>query len=194
MAKDAVATMGAVLPDDTGGRDAVHVAVFAAVSDDKLMPGQAVSILAHDDKTVIVKGLVDGKKGVGIVDPFIDAPIKSGQRFWVYLYPRTITALAHRWSHPAFEKADTSYVPPSQKLVSEKWLKDFCKSHDAPDYKTFMQVVRDHLDSKSNEKSLFVGSQDAHGDIPDELWDHVGNVLGRAIGDDEKPKYFSCSC
>ena len=186
MAKDAVATMGAVLPADAGGRDAVHVAVFSATSPNDLSPGEDVVILAHGEIDAVV---TSGKKGaVGMVDPFIREGVKAGQRFWVYLYPRTITALSHRWSHPAFEAAESSYVPPSQKLVSEKWLRDYCLHSDIPSYKVFMRAVAD-CDSK---EYLHISGQDASGDIPVEVWEHVEAVLGRKIT--ARPKYFSCSC
>lgn len=90
MAKDAVATMGGVLPDDTFGRDAVHVAVFSAFSAVPLGPRQDVSIIAQGEKDVEVGPLGDT---VAIVDPFLSYWVTPGQRFWAYLYPRTITAL-----------------------------------------------------------------------------------------------------
>ena len=114
-AKDAVATMGMILPHDVGGRDAVHVAVIAATAARKLAPGQDV-------------GFIDGERAgtvdqpIGIVDPFLKSTVKTGQRFWLYLYPRTITGLSHKWTHPAFPDEATTgaaYNTPSQKLASE---------------------------------------------------------------------------
>ena len=191
MAKDAVATMGAVLPDDAGGRDAVHVAVFSAVSEGPIRPGTSVGIVKHGERDSVVS--VSCSELIGIVDPYITKVIKPGQRFWVYLYPRTITALSHKWSHPAFEAADSSYVPPSQKLISEKWLRDFCGRNNIPDYETFMQAVQDQLGN--GEDYIFISGQDASGDIPAEMWEHVSNVLGsHKVDADKLPKYFSCSC
>jgi len=190
MAKDAVATMGAVLPKDAGGRDAVHVAVFSATCAEDLTPGEDVRIVSHGEMDAMVEpGMLPGV--VGIVDPFIKGTVKAGQRFWVYLYPRTITALSHRWSHPAFEAVDSSYVPPSQKLVSEKWLRDYCLHSDVPSYKTFMQAVLSH--EGSGDEYLHISGEDASGEIPPELWQHVENVLGRQLHG-KKPEYFSCSC
>jgi hypothetical protein len=189
MAKDAVATMGAVLPDDAGGRDAVHVAVFSAVCEQDLKPGQLVWIVAQGDPDTLVRA-IGSRNAVGIADPFIDKTIPANKRFWVYLMPRTITALSHRWSHPAFEQAASSYVPPSQKLLSEKWLRDYCIRNDVPSYETFMQAV-EHADM--NDEYLHIDGQDASGAIPPELWVHVENILGEKLPA-EKPKYFSCSC
>ena len=84
-------------------------------------------------------------------------------------------------------------MPPSQKLVSEKWLRDYCETHDAPPYDSFVKTAVDYVDSGSDEEYLHFDGQDAHGDIPPELWTHLENVTGRRL-DGEKPKYFSCAC
>lgn len=68
--KDAVATMGALLPEDAAGRDAVHVAVFSARAPVKLFPGQDV-------------GLVDAEAvehGDMVVSPYCDRGGGGGRK------------------------------------------------------------------------------------------------------------------
>jgi len=209
--KDAVATMGTILPDDAGGRDAVHVAVIAVVADSKLAPGQDVGLLTgiapNGEKFASAKP--DEK--IGIVDPFLKSMVWPNQRFWLYLYPRTITGLSHKWTHPAFpeDTPGTTYAAPAQKLSSEQWLRDFVKRADCPDYDTVLAAaVGDHEKNRKPEEDpagyegyfssnndgeyLYFGGRDAHGEIPPEFWDHVEIVTGRKI--EKRAKYFTCSC
>lgn len=194
--KDAVATMGTLLPDDTSGRDAVHVAVFSAISGARLFPGQDVGAVSDGDgrDTAVAP---DGVPMIGIVDPFLRAPVPPGERFWVYLYPRTITALAHRWSHPAFEKTELVYVAPAMKLTSEQWLRHFCDTSDCPSYEEVLgvasQVANGRPGSDFDDEYLHFNGSDAHGEIPPEFWTHVAAVLGRPVKG-PKAKHFSCSC
>jgi hypothetical protein len=128
--------------------------------------------------------------------------VKHGERFWLYLYPRSITSLRHNWTHPAFPDAvaGSTYVNPSRKLESEQWLRNFCERHDFLNYDDFMRTVTEgswHDDEGYNGMSIHddyftVFGSDASGEIPPELWLHVENVLGRRI--DNKPSFFSCSC
>lgn len=191
--KDAVATMGAILPDDAGGRDAVHVAVVAVVAGAKLMPGMDVGLLGPIGSEWHAADV--GERNIGIVDPFIKGVIWPGQRFWLYLYPRTITALSHRWSHPAFPDAASGevYAPPSAKLAAEEWLKDFCARSDCPPYEETITLARKYVESGDSEDYLLARGSDAHGNIPPEFWTHVETVLGRKI-EGSRPAYFSCSC
>ena len=199
--KDAVATMGDILPDDAGGRDAVHVAVISAIAGEELNPGQHIG-LENTFKSENVASTES--KHLGIVDPFIKATVKPGQRFWLYIYPRMITGLNHQWSHPdlPLDNADPTalYHTPAQKLESEKWLRDFCDDRDAVDYETLIKIAEAGEKGYINrEYGGYIGvdcfvvyGNDAHGEIPDRFWNHLEVVTGRRFK--ERPEYFSCSC
>lgn len=196
--KDAVATMGTLLPPDVSGRDAVHVAVFSAISHYPLHPGQDIVAVAFGDgdgDTVVEKGAPT----IAIVDPFLNRVVAPGQRFWAYLYPRTITGLSHRWTHPAFPDDPQTVHPvnlPGSKETSEKWLREFCRTADCPGYEITLGEAAKAIDGQGkfySDDCLHFEGYDAHGDIPDEFWDHVAVVLGRKITG-PKPKYFSCAC
>jgi hypothetical protein len=88
------------LIDGDARRDAVHVAIAPVVAAETLSPGQHVGLTG------------DGRAGtsaapIGIVDPFLTEDVREGQRFWLCLYPNTVTSLRHVWTHPAFK-----VVPP----------------------------------------------------------------------------------
>lgn len=194
MSKDAVATMGDILPDDAGGRDAVHVAVFSATANGRLHPGQGVVLIEHgEDRDAKVAPSFDA---IGIVDPFLDAVVEPGERFWVYLNPRTITALSHRWSHPSFEGAGTTYVAPSQKLASEEWLREWTARADCPGYEAVMDAASRIADGETvgrDDEYMHFDGRDASGEIPPDFWHHAEIVLGQPIMG-RKASYFSCSC
>jgi len=183
--RDALATLGTII-DEFEKRDAIHLAVEPAIAAHSLRPGEHV-------------GFVEGGVGicdapVGIVDPFLKSEVRKGERFWLVVYPRTITSLRHVWTHPAFEEEATK----QQKKDSEAWLREFCRSADCPGYDVVMEVIAkgnigdgyDHC--YLDDEYIHFGGRDAHGDIPSEFWDHVEVVTGKKMT--QRPKYFSCSC
>lgn len=188
--KDAVATMGDVLPDDVEGRDAVHVAVISAKATEKLSPGQDVGYHEGDAGTKF--------PAIGIVDPFIKRAIMPSERFWLFLYPRSITGLRHEWTHPSFDEGapKTTYATPNSKAASEAWLRDFINTADCPDYEELMAGVARAADGSpcewGDDNYLHFSGSDAHGEIPAEFWVHAEIVLGRPIKC--RPQYFSCAC
>src|ERR1700678_3669876 len=139
--KDAVATMGTLLPPDVGGRDAVHVAVIAVTAGQPILPGSHIGFRSPGDAGEDREGFaVHCYKPIGIADPFIEQLIPAGARFWLYLYPRTITGLSHRWSHPAFDDAGAEYYTPAQRLASERWIRNWIEESGwrVPQYEVLM--------------------------------------------------------
>jgi hypothetical protein len=102
--------LGSIInPIEPAFKDAVHVAIYPAKAWVDLEPGEHVG-LVHDGDTEYVAPAMerDGvtwSENIGIVDPYLRLKVKAGERFWLFLYPGTITALRHYWSHPAFEQA-----------------------------------------------------------------------------------------
>jgi hypothetical protein len=78
------------------------------------------------------------------------------------------------------------------------WLKDFTEHADCPGYRYVMEVVKKHIATLGKDEFdsqyLYFKDMDAHGDIPDEFWVHVENVLGRKIPERRRAKHFTCSC
>lgn len=80
---------------DNARRDAVHVAVAPVTAGEDLLPGQHVS---HANGVAHSSG-----DWIGIVDPYLTEIVREGQRFYLFLYPGTVTSLRHVWAHPAFK-------------------------------------------------------------------------------------------
>lgn len=198
---DALETLGTLI-DERAARDAIHVAVEPVIAGTKLAPGQNVKLVdgvAHYARDV--------NDGVGIVDPFLHDLVDPGQRFWLLMYPRTITSLRHVWSHPDF---DDVADPAPDKNASEAWLRDFCDRSDCPAYETviaaaiggYVEVVDEIYGSEAyriddygdGEIFLYFAGRDAHSPIPPEFWDHVETVTGQTVPSGKRATHFTCSC
>lgn len=160
-------------------RDAIHVAVAPAIAAERLAPGQHVS-LGSDGQAIGSGDLV------GIVDPFLATSVESGQTFWLFLYPNTVTSLRHEWTHPAF---------PADRTISdhEMWLRVYAvkmNCYDEPE-----EAFRRLIESLKSRKLLAHGS-DLHGlyelHEADELRYHAEQYLGEKIN--WSTFTFSCSC
>lgn len=180
---DALETLGTIIgPEEK--RDAIHLAV---------VPIRARMILRAGDN-VNAEGLKE-RPYVGIVDPFLKAPVDIGEWFWLVIYPRQITSLRHVWSHPAFPEEELTLPKPTRE-ESERWLRDWVDNSECPSYEFLIQVAGGNEESSISgymgEYSLTVHDREVGGMIPDEVWDHVENVIGKKVK--YRPTYFSCSC
>lgn len=176
--------LGKLVPDSITERDAIHFAVIPVQAGCRLSPGQNIGKLA------------DGRFGpnapnnIGIVDPFFQGRISEDERFYLFLYPNTITGLRHVWSHPAFpaELATPTVAEVTSHEASEAWLRGYCDSRGDFSYETLLYSV----DDWGGDDYLVIRGSDASGDIPPEVFKHLEVVLGRQFS--RPPTYYSCSC
>ena len=63
-----------------------------------LTPGEHVGLVEEGNPDLA--GPCD--QNIGIVDPFLTDDVATGERFWLLLYPGTVTGMRHVWTHPEF--------------------------------------------------------------------------------------------
>jgi hypothetical protein len=168
-------------------RDAIHVAVVPVVAKEALKPGQHIGF---DEGGWRVTATPPAPyKLIGIVDPFLPKSVKEGDRFWMVLYPNTITGLKHIWSHPSISQDGHGVAS-----ESEKWLRDFADRVDA-DYHEMMQVASTHCDEADRWGGNYLceGGKWEGQSTPKEFWEHYENVTGKKPTDG-RYGIFSCSC
>lgn len=197
---NAVETLGSLI-GPAEGRDAIHVAVLPVEAGETMYPAQRIRI-------------VDGKatatgvgKAVGIVDPFLSGPVYEGQRFWLLLFPRTITSLRHVWSHPDFPDEIVPGTPAMPEAVaddpvarSKNWIDNFAGDLDL----TVNQVMRGAELWAETAKGdrwgeyTYENGENYKGMSEErfaEFWRHYEVVTGRPLEEDvRRESFFTCSC
>lgn len=193
--KDAVATMGGLLPDDAGGRDAVHVAVISAVAGEKLSPGQDIGFSGQVSQTGEGLASAAAPKLIGIVDPFLKGLVWPDQRFWLYIYPRKITGLNHQWSHPDLPDVGAKvggdlYSTPAQRLASSRWIGDWAAGYGM----TGSAMIEAATNFIKGGDYLCDGGKFEGERVPYEFWEHYERVTGATVPSAGKDNFFTCSC
>jgi hypothetical protein len=197
VATDALETLGMIISPNEK-RDAIHLAVDPAVAVDVLQPGQDVGF--------VLGGVGVCDKPIGIVDPFLTAPVQIGEMFWLVVYPREITSLRHVWSHPAFDEEEAEEVDEADRIefmkaldgthVSERWIEDYAGSVGL-DHDELMDAAFDWVDSQKdggwgeylNKGELLDGVQ-----LSRDFWQHYIKVTGNEVEQELQENFFTCSC
>lgn len=184
VATDATATIGTIITENEK-RDAIHLAVEPVVAAHKLRPGQDVGFLG--DGTV---GVCDNI--VGIVDPFLEAVVKKGERFWLVVYPRTITSLRHVWTHPAFVEspAEAKVEDVGAKASARVWLQDYARELGAS-YEELLDHARAYL---ARGEYWIEGGRFEGESLPEQFWGHYELATGEKVEEGKRWSFFSCSC
>lgn len=187
---DALETLGTII--ESGGRDAIHLAVEPVIAAEDLYPGQHVGLGADGATT-------NGVKKLGIVDPFIVGPIPKGKMFWLVVYPRQITSLRHVWEHPDFVEKKSPVSNEgilTEKEKSEEWIRGFAdRIQQHPN--RLMEAAEIWVNSEGDGRwpeYTYDNSEtykDYYNEFP-EFWKHYEIVTGRAPRSAES--FFTCSC
>jgi hypothetical protein len=171
------------LLDATQARDAIHIAVAPAVAFVKLAPGQHVGLKGG-------KATPNATNLIGIVDPFLKAAVKEGERFFIFLYPNTITGLRHVWRHPEFD---------GDRAESEKWLREFAQEYFSGYDERTAEEAYENLIQMAKEGDFCIngqpdwlyveGAKEKH-----EMWRHLEAVLGHFSYEHKSGAEYRCSC
>lgn len=171
--------------------DAIHIAVAPVVAGGLLNPGQHVGFL-EEGNTELVGAW---RNPIGIVDPYLRQQVKPGQRFWLFLYPNTVTGLRHEWTHPAFEAAAEERVQIAKDLLDDRTPTKKRWEEIASDaqltVKQLNAYVEDFLENGTyaNEGDKWDGYE-----MPDDLWDVYERLVREEVPEDKKHSFFSCAC
>lgn len=158
-------------------RDAIHVAVVPVEAGEKLAPGARV-------------GIVDGKAmevepPIGIVDPFLLKVVRPGQRFYLFLFPGSITSLRHEWVHPAFGDLLPQPPPVDPKEESRKWVAAWAEKLGLS-AGAVMSAADQWLLGDDYYCFSGIDTPDAAYSGAKEFWKHYEVLTGKAPGDIEE--------
>ena len=176
-------------------RDAIHVAVAPVYSNQTVYPGQHIGLTLGSNEIVSNSGV----KLIGIVDPYLKHPIASGDKFWMFLYPQSVTGLRHDWTHPAFVENKIAVEAPasvieSAKTISKKWMRAWATEHMGEDYYGEGKLTEQAAYERAIEAghNNHIGPYESARDYIDSTWwDHWEAITG-CTG--QRGEYFSCSC
>jgi len=189
---ETVDLLGALAPVDAG-RDAIHIAVVPVIAGHILTPGEHVGWM---DETQTTVGRV--LSTLGVVDPFLKAPVMPHERCFLFLYPKSITGLRHVWSHPAFPDGDV--VAPivtkshaAHKAQSEEWIRGQADRIDIGFNELLHAAERWLRDDDHTVQNGGTSWRDNFGD-PAEFWHHYEIYTGTVVPQERKSSFFCCSC
>ena len=186
MSDQTTPTVGKLLKG-TEGRDAIHFALAPMVAAVNLNPGERIGIRGFEAAPNLMPH-------IGIVDPFLIHQVKQGERFWLFLFPGTITSLRHAWTHPAFadDTGESEKVRSTADQEARSWLKWYAKRHINPYCATSDEALEKLIaDVKRGELQSYGETRYDGEDLDSELWERLAEI---GVVVNPKSLSYSCSC
>jgi len=186
--------------DEQVYRDAVHIAICPVIAAHKLFPGQRIGIFTQQGEEIVVDSI---STHIGIVDPYIPRlAVYKGDRFYMWLYPNTVTSLRHEWVHPAIKSVENKSLNPyynechvsstDPEGVSKRWLEYFAKECELS-YDQLMDATTEYL---LTGKICCLGT-----DTPDicwnkneQFWEHYQKISDKIVPSGKQESFFRCAC
>lgn len=185
-------TVGTVLTNPEQ-RDAIHFAVFAVTAGCTIYPGEHIRFATGSKERVVRVDEDRNEVALGIADPFLKDSVETGEKFWMFLLPNTITSLRHVWEHPSFDPVVDGTAPAKfQPFISppEKWLREYAVECDVT-YEELMEAGRDYIE---NGNYFSQGGKFEGMGVPDMFWDMFEMVEKKPVAAESRGSFFSCSC
>ena len=176
---------GKLITGNHRGKDAIHVACADVTAAEDLMPGDQIGLDSDNQAARL-------DKPVGLVDPFLSRRVRKGERFWLFMFPGTVTDIRHQWSHPAFSlegRIDSARSWLSQ-FANRLWPRDegFPCGHE---------YLIDELSLVLSGKEKLCAGIDGVYEIPQaewaEMWQHYRTITGYT-GDVPLEDFYRCAC
>lgn len=159
-------------------RDAIHIAVYPVTATEELLPGTPIGFMPDSYSHVRNESVRSSPGIVGIVDPFLTAPVQTGQMFWMLLIPYSISTLRHEWTHPQIpQQADV------RKNDSIQFLKAMGEQVGCT-YEEFIGQIADGAVYTGAEEGVFE-------DQVERIKQHYTIATGLSV---PEGMYFSCAC
>lgn len=180
------------LIENEGYRDAIHIAIEPVIAGETLKAGDYIGFNNKGKKEVIK----NATKLIGIVDPFLSIDLKQGDKFYMLLFPNTITSLRHHWTHPEFEEQEVEL----SREESKKWLTQFATDINAS-YNEIIYLGKHFYKGNYIKWSVQSGSEtDYGGTYAQDYWynnreefiKHFKNITGLDLTDVNGG--FTCGC
>lgn len=154
---------------EVGYKDAIHIAVLSVTCNSPVNPGQNVGIEGENIISL-------NNHFIRIVDPFLKEKVKPGKKFWLLLYPNTITSLRHEWTHPIFEKEE-----------SVKYLQNVADQLGVSYLTLISSLITDNY-----KGSFRININNT--ELEPEIWSHLKITTGVDIPEEKRITFFKCAC
>lgn len=187
-----ITTLGSVLEGEAS-RDAIHIAIAPVVASHSMGAGDHIGL--ND------KGEADDEAApIGVVDPYLKGKVRKGQRFWLFLYPNTVTGLRHEWHHPSFngpQEPKPERISHDTHLVKSKaWIAEHAALLGlSPD--VLMENAKEWLAAGVDYGNAFVQRDSERwrdNFNPTEFWHHYEVVTETVVPQDMKHSMYCCTC